>query len=91
MKQLELGFNYGVTREQACIMCRLGSECGGCCERCRAEGRNDACYGQACSLPTRHLDGRRWEAWLSIAANSRPCLRKYLPRKYWKCLKKKRL
>lgn len=29
--------DFGVTREQACIMCHLSSGCGGCCEKCRKE------------------------------------------------------
>lgn len=42
MKAIEQGFNfeYGATREQACIMCHLSAECGGCCVRCIAERSN---------------------------------------------------
>lgn len=48
-RQLKFNFTYGVTREQACIMCHFSSNCGGCCIKCQAEGKNDICYGQVCS------------------------------------------
>ena len=35
--QLDFLYDFGVTREQACIMCHLSSGCGGCCEKCRKE------------------------------------------------------
>ena len=40
-KQLTFIFDYGVTPEQACIMCHLSSECSGCCVRC-----HKGCEGQ---------------------------------------------
>lgn len=79
-----LCLEYGVTREQACAMCHLSSECGGCCARCRAEGRSGTCHGQACSLPSRGHDGQRWETWLFVVAVHQPRLKRFLPRKYWK-------
>lgn len=87
MEQLRFLFDYGVTPEQACIMCHFSSECGGCCVKCRAENPDSTCYGQNCSQPKRHHDGQRWEAWLHIVATFRPDLKKFLPRKYWKYLK----
>lgn len=33
-RQLTFTFDYGVTPEQACIMCHLSSKCSGCCVRC---------------------------------------------------------
>lgn len=33
MEQQRFLFDYGVTPEQACIMCHFSSECGGCCEQ----------------------------------------------------------
>ena len=90
MKQLEFPFDYGVTPEQACIMCHLSSECGGCCVKCRASGRNGTCYGQNCSLHTMERDGKRWEAWMYLVANSLPQLIKFIPRKYRKYVKPKK-
>ena len=69
MEQLRFLFDYGVTPEQACIMCHFSSECGGCCVKCRAENPDSTCYGQNCSQPKRHHDGQRWEAWLQARGN----------------------
>lgn len=80
-------FEYGVTREQSCIMCHLSSECGGCCAKCRAEGRNGTCYGQSCSLTKRESDGQRWDTWMFLVATQLPELRRFVPRKFWKNLK----
>ncbi len=88
-RQLKLGFEYGVTREQACIMCHLSSECGGCCVRCRAEGKNGTCYGQTCSQQSREYDGQRWDTWIHMVSAFRPDLKRFLPRKYRKAMEKK--
>ena len=92
MKAIEQDFNfeYGATREQACIMCHLSAECGGCCVRCMAEGRNGTCHGQICSLPGRDHMGQRFETWMYIVREFRPDLKRYLPRKYWKLIERKR-
>ena len=89
MKAIEQEFNfeYGVTSEQACIMCHLSAECGGCCFRCMAEGRNGTCHGQTCSQPGRDHMGRRFETWMHVVRTFRPDLKRYLPRKYWKFIK----
>lgn len=87
-RQERFNFEYGVTREQACIMCHLSSECADCCEKCRAQGKNGTCYGQTCSLPSRNHDGQRWDTWLYIVANFRFDLRRFVPRKYWKFITK---
>ena len=88
MKQLEIDFGtYGVTREQACIMCHLSSECSGCCIKCIAEGRNGSCNGQTCSQLTRDNEGKRWETWIHLVKNNLPELRKYIPKKYKKLVR----
>lgn len=87
-RQEKFTFDYGVTREQACIMCHLSSECGGCCNKCRAEGRNGSCYGQVCSQPNREHQGMRWNAWMNIVATAIPELRRFVPKKYIKALKR---
>lgn len=60
--QLELNFQYGISREQACILCHLSSECGGCCRKCT---KND-CNGQLCSQASRNYDGKRWDTWMHL-------------------------
>lgn len=88
MKQLEIDFGtYGVTREQACIMCHLSSECDKCCVKCIAAGDNGSCGGQVCSLPTRDNEGQRWEAWIHLVKTTLPELRKFIPQKYKKLVK----
>lgn len=88
MSDNRFNFEYGVTREQACIMCHLSSECDGCCLKCKAEGKNGSCYGQSCSQPGRDHMGQRWETWIYIVATMLPRLRRFVPRKYWKYLKR---
>ena len=88
MKQLEIDFGtYGVTREQACIMCHLSSECSRCCVKCKAEGKNGSCNGQSCSQQSKDIDGKRWETWIYLVKESLPELRKFIPRKYLKLVK----
>ena len=79
-REQTLGFSYGVTREQACIMCHLSSECGGCCIRCRKEG----CQGQLCSPPYRDFEGQRFEAWMWLVKTHYRHLRKFVPKRYLK-------
>lgn len=63
-RQTELIFSYGISREQACILCHLSSECGGCCAKCMASNGKGSCNGQLCSLPSRDQDGQRWDSWM---------------------------
>lgn len=88
-KQLSLDMNYGISKKQACILCHLSSECTGCCVKCKAENKNGTCYGQNCSLLTREHDGQRWDAWMHIVATSLPELKRFIPVKYRKHLKRK--
>lgn len=87
-RQTELRLEWGVSREQACVMCHLSSGCGGCCVRCKAEGKNGSCYGQICSQPTRDHQGHRWEAWMYLVGTFFPELKRFVPRKYWKALRR---
>lgn len=87
-RQDRFNFEYGVTKEQSCIMCHLSSECGGCCAKCRAEGMNGTCYGQNCSIPSREHDGQRWDAWIHLLATSLPELERFIPKKYRKYLRR---
>ena len=66
-RQLSFIFDYGVTREQACIMCHLSSECEGCCLKCT---KDNGCHGQLCSQPYRDHEGQRWNAWIYLASRT---------------------
>lgn len=88
-KQLSLDMDYGISKEQACILCHLSSECAGCCVKCRAENKNGTCYGQVCSLSTREHEGKRWDIWMYLVSTSLPELKRFIPVKYRKHLKKK--
>lgn len=88
-KQLSLDMDYGISKEQACILCHLSSECAGCCVKCKAENKNENCYGQNCSLPTREHEGQRWDTWMYLVSTSLPELKRFIPVKYRKHLKKK--
>lgn len=76
--------SYGVSREQACIMCHLSSECSGCCLQCK----NGHCQGQACSQPFRETEGERWETWMYLVGTTLTELQKFLPPKYQKLVRK---
>ena len=88
-KQLSLNMEYGISKEQACILCHLSSECAGCCVKCKAENKNGSCYGQTCSQPSRVHDGRRWDTWMYLVSTSLPELKRFIPVKYRKHMKKK--
>lgn len=76
-RQTSLSFNYGISREQACILCHLSAECSGCCSKC---DRPNGCQGQICSHPSRNVDGQRWDAWMHLLASSEMSrLVKYIP------------
>ena len=79
VQSLEL--EYGVTREQACIMCHLSSGCEGCCLACKKDG---GCQGQACSQPFRDHEGVRFETWMRLVKTYYPNLRRFVPKKYLK-------
>ena len=86
--QLDLNMEYGISKEQACILCHLSSGCSGCCVKCMAEEKNGSCYGQTCSLPRRDHDGQRWDTWMYLIPNFYPELKKFIPEKYRKHLKR---
>lgn len=88
--QLSLNLDYGISKEQACILCHLSSECEGCCVKCKAENKNDGCSGQACSQPFREKEGNRWDTWMHIVSTSLPELKRFIPVKYRKHLKTKK-
>lgn len=88
-KQPELRFDYGTTREQACIMCHLSSGCPRCCEKCRREGRNGACYGQSCLAPDRDFQWERRKAWMHIVTTSPTELARFVPGKYLKAWRRR--
>lgn len=83
-RQLSFIFDYGVTREQACIMCHLSSECEGCCLKCT---KDNGCHGQLCSQPYRDHEGQRWNTWIYLVRTSLPELKRFVPKKYHKYLK----
>lgn len=88
--QLSLNLDYGISKEQACILCHLSSECEGCCVKCKAENKNDGCSGQACSQPFREKEGNRWDTWMHLVSTSLPELKRFIPVKYRKHLKTKK-
>ena len=88
--QLSLNLDYGISKEQACILCHLSSECEGCCVKCKAENKNDGCSGQACSQPFREKEGNRWYTWMYLVSTSLPELKRFIPVKYRKHLKTKK-
>ena len=65
VRQATISFDYGISREQACILCHLASECGGCCAKC---DHHDGCSGQSCSQPGRDHDGQRWDTWMHLVS-----------------------
>ncbi len=67
--------DYGLSREQACILCHLSAECSGCCARCT---HPNGCPGQTCSQPSREREGNRWEAWMHILGTALPQLAQYI-------------
>lgn len=88
--QLSLNLDYGISKEQACILCHLSSECEGYCVKCKAENKNDGCSGQACSQPFREKEGNRWDTWMHLVSTSLPELKRFIPVKYRKHLKTKK-
>ncbi len=78
--QLSFNFSFGVTREQACVMCHLSSECEGCCLKCKKGN----CAGQVCSQSTRDHDGQRFLTWIYLVKTTLPELRRFVPKKYLK-------
>nr|DAI98715.1 MAG TPA: hypothetical protein [Caudoviricetes sp.] len=74
--QTTLNFEYGISREQACILCHLSAECSGCCKVCK----DRRCQGQTCSQPFREHEGQRWDSWMHILRNTKlKRLVKYIP------------
>lgn len=88
MRTKQLNFDFGVTPEQSCIMCHLSSECSGCCNKCIAEGRPCSNSMQSCSRPNAAFEQNRWNNWLYLVATALPELKKFIPKKYKKELKK---
>lgn len=87
IRELELPFgSYGVSREQACIMCHLSAECHGCCLRC---GQKDSCGGQTCSQPFRDHEGQRFETWMYLVGTTLTELQEFLPQRYRALVRKK--
>lgn len=76
--------DFGVTREQACIMCHLSSGCGGCCEKCRKEKGYCNNSAQVCSMGSREHDGQRFVAWINLVNTSLHELKKFVQKKYLK-------
>jgi len=67
---------YGVTREQACIMCHLSGESDKCALRYPNENL------QVCSQPFREHESQRWDAWMYLIGKGQPLesLRRFIPR-----------
>ena len=82
----QLAFDFGVTAEQACIMCHLSANCGDCCVKCQASGKTCGNSMQICSQVDLDQQGARWSTWMHLVAVHFPELRRYIPRKYKKCV-----
>ena len=85
---LQKSFDFAVTAEMACVMCHFSSECGGCCNKCRAAG-TECGSQQLCSQPSRRYDADRWASWIAIV-RSNPAfnnLKRYIPKEWRKSLK----
>ena len=82
----QLAFDVGVTSEQACIMCHLSANCSECCVRCQAQGKECSNSMQICSQVDLDKQGARWSTWMHLCAVHFPELRRYIPRKYKKCV-----
>ena len=76
-KQLELHFQYGISSEQACILCHLSASCSGCCLKC---GKKEECQGQVCSQPFKDHEGQRWDTWMYLVTTQLTHLLKYIPK-----------
>jgi hypothetical protein len=74
-KQLSFDLNYGISHEQACILCHLSAECEGCCAKCN---HPNGCQGQCCSQPSRERDGLRWDTWMYLLKTSLPELARFI-------------
>ena len=84
MHSTQLRLPLGVTPEQACIMCHLSSECGGCCRECAARGKTCSNLAQLCSREDMESQGPRWDSWIALVRTTLPKLRIWVPRNYWK-------
>lgn len=73
--QLSLNLQYGISREQACILCHLSAECSGCCQNC-----DKGCQGQMCGQPFRDYDGQRWDTWMYLVTHQLRRLLMYIPK-----------
>lgn len=79
---IQLHFDFGVTQEQACIMCHLSANCEMCCVKCQAQGKECSNAMQACSQVDLDKQGARWDTWMYNVAVHFPELKKYIPKKY---------
>lgn len=84
----QLAFDFGITPEQACILCHLSSECTGCCLKCIKVNNGGSCQGQNCSQHDLLSQTKRWDTWMTLVANTLPELKRFIPRKYRPLLKK---
>ena len=58
----QLSIDFGVTEEEACMMCHLSSECGGCCAKCGMKCSSV----QLCSQSNRGSQTERLKTWLYL-------------------------
>lgn len=82
MKHIQLQLDFGITPQQACILCHLSADCGRCCTKCKEQGKNGSCYGQICSQENLDKQQSRWEAWMYLIKNY-SCfsnLKRFLPK-----------
>lgn len=77
-RQETFSWDFGISREQACILCHLSAECVRCCVKCQAEKKNGSCNGQLCSQPMRDNEGQRWNAWMHILETMLPELARFI-------------
>ena len=80
----QLTLDFGVTPEQACIMCHLSANCNKCCKQCQSKGKQCDNVMQECSQVDLEYQGPRWRTWMHLVATHFPELKKYIPKKYHK-------
>ena len=78
----QLAFDFGITPEQACILCHLSANCNKCCKQCESKGTQCDNSMQECSQTDLEDQGARWETWLHLVAVHYHELKKYIPKKY---------
>lgn len=79
----QLRIDFGITPEQACTLCHLSANCGGCCKFCQSKGGICNNSAQECSQVNLESQGLRWNTWMYLVRTKLTELRRFIPRRYW--------